>query len=172
MGAGRGLVVWNFDECQAPRAGADGVTYFQHGLSDLVGWRMREACRVFAEGRDHRDMLPVIVVCGSHSSSMSLLRTATGHARIFNLGRPLLGDDLLLATAENALERIALGTGRTVPTTAREVGPFALSMDLLQLNCTTAWLHGDEACACTGQLRQASSATTLALSGRCAGCRS
>jgi hypothetical protein len=134
MGHNRGLVVWNFDECGAPIPGAGGVTYFQHGLSGLVEWRRAEAFRALAKDGDHRDVLPVVVVCGSHSSRMSLLRTATGHARLFNLGRPLLGDDLLLETANNALERIALGTGREVPNTAREVGPFALSMEL---NCSS-----------------------------------
>ena len=139
MGRGRGLVVWNFDECGAPVPEADGVTYLQHGLSVLVDWRRGEAFRALAKDDDHRDMLPVIVVCGSHSSRTSLLTTATGHARLFHLGRPVLGDDLLLDTAEDALERMASGTGREVPDTARKVG---LLLCLWTNRSSTALFHG------------------------------
>ena len=82
-------------------------TYFQHGLSGLVDWRRAEAFQIMAKGNNSRDVLPAVVICGGHSSRMSMLNTATGDAKLFNLARPLLGDDLLLETAKNAHEWIA-----------------------------------------------------------------
>ena len=41
-----------------------------------------------ATDNNSRDVLPVVIICSSHSSRMSLLNTATGDAKLFNLARP------------------------------------------------------------------------------------
>jgi hypothetical protein len=62
-------VVFNFDECGAPKPEAPGQpTYFQRGLSDLVPWRWEEAVRRFKDGAEARDLLPVVVISGTHSA--------------------------------------------------------------------------------------------------------
>lgn len=124
LGRKRGLVVFNFDECGAPEPAVPGKpTYFQHGLSSLVSWRWEEALRRFASGADARNLLPVVVISGTHSSRMTLLQTASGLSRIYNLGRPALRDDSLVSIAMNALNRIAAATGTAVPESAEEVRP-------------------------------------------------
>ena len=145
VGIDRGLVVWNFDECGAPIPEADGITYFQHGLSSLVRWRRDEALLRFANGSEARDVLPVVVISGSHSSRMRLLRTATGHARLFNLGAPRLEDDTLLRIANDAISRIAEGSNRNLPGSADDVRPCSFCdpiASLAQLQSKAAWCQG------------------------------
>ena len=127
MGHKRGLVVFNFDECGVPVPEAnDKPTYFQHGLSKLVDWRRGEAKMRFKSGGQARDFLPVVVISGSHSCRMTLLKTASGRAGLFDLGRPLLGDESLLCISLRFLERIAAATKRKVPETAAGVRSFCL----------------------------------------------
>jgi hypothetical protein len=52
---------------------------------------------------------------------MNLLQTASGKARIFNLGRPMLRDESLVSIAMDAVRRIARATGTAVPGSAEEV---------------------------------------------------
>jgi hypothetical protein len=122
LGQKRGLVVFGFDECGAPRPETPGEpTYFQRGLSSLVPWRWEEANRRFDDGAAARDLLPVVVISGSHSAHMNLLKTASGYARIYNLGRPILRDESLVSIAMDAVQRIAGATGTAVPGSAEEV---------------------------------------------------
>ncbi len=119
LGDRPGLVVFNFDECGAPRVNpATGTTYFQDGLSRLVSLRWIEAQKRFEASNRARDILPVVVIAGSHSAHMNLLRTGSGRARLFTLGRPLLDDESLLETAMDFLLRVAAGSGRELPETA------------------------------------------------------
>ena len=122
MGTTRGLVIWNFDECGAPLSGPNGEpTYFQHGLSRLVLWRWAEARRRFAQGDQNFDLLPVVVICGTHASRMTLLKTASGRARIFDMSRAQLWDEPLTTSCMDLLGRIAEASDRAVPETAKEV---------------------------------------------------
>lgn len=118
--------MFNFDECGAPEPKPGKVvTYFQQGLSSLVDWRFEEARRRFRTKGDARDVLPVVVVSGTLSARMTLLRTASGRAKIFDVGRAHLGDESLLRVALNAIARIAEGAQMEVPSSAWEVRLFA-----------------------------------------------
>lgn len=59
IGDKRGLVVFNFDDCNVPQPSAPGdPSYFQHGLAHMVTWRHGEALLLPARARAHGDVDP------------------------------------------------------------------------------------------------------------------
>ena len=127
------MVAFNFDECGAPAPEAEGgATYFQHGLSSLVRWRKAEADRCLGVGGATRNMLPVVVIAGSYAHKMTLLQTASGQTRLFNLRGAALTDKALHAAGMDVIQRIASGCNRQVPETAAAVG---ILLPCLQICC-------------------------------------
>ncbi len=68
-----------------------------------------------------RNMLPVVVIAGSHAHKMMLLNTGRSRALLFDLGMALLNDVALQRATNDMVQRIADGSGRPVPEAAHEV---------------------------------------------------
>ena len=116
------MVVFNFEVCGAPQLEVEGgANYLQHGLSLLVRWRKEEADRCLGFGKAMRNMPPVVVIAGSHAHKMTLLQTASGQAKFFNLGGAALTDDALQRAGMDVVQRIGSGCNRHVPETAAAV---------------------------------------------------